>query len=143
MWDEFYDQRTHTRRKTRNADATEAAEQKPAAIQGRFSLWQWQRDLVDRPVATPAVFCAHEIGLVKTLTAVTLAMTLPQFGLANWSALIVPLLLIEQVTRQRCQAWPAGRNQTSEPALSDRMIKGVLRRSVDGRRRGGSGFAGR
>jgi hypothetical protein len=43
VWDEFYDQRTHTRRKTRNADATEAAEQKLAAIQGRFSLWVGER----------------------------------------------------------------------------------------------------
>lgn len=140
VWDEFYDQRTHTRRKIRNADATEAAEQKLAAIQGRFSLWvwenaererriveqynqtmnahvlrnhngshltfpgladgislwQWQRDFVDRAVSTPAVFCAHEVGLGKTLTAITLAMTLRQFGLANRPALVVPLHLIEE-----------------------------------------------
>lgn len=153
VWDEFYDPRTYTRRKIRNADATEAAEQKLAAIQSRFSLWvwenadrerriveqynqtmnahvlrnhdgshltfpgladgislwQWQRDFVDRAVSTPAVFCAHEVGLGKTLTAITLAMTLRQFGLANRPALIVPLHLIEQATRQCYQAWPAGR----------------------------------
>lgn len=153
VWDEFYDQRTYTRRKVRNADATEAAEQKLAAIQSRFSLWvwenadrerriveqynqtmnahvlrnhdgshltfpgladgislwQWQRDFVDRAVSTPAVFCAHEVGLGKTLTAITLAMTLRQFGLANRPALIVPLHLIEQATRQCYQAWPSGR----------------------------------
>lgn len=153
VWDEFYDQQTHTRRKIRNADATEAAEQKLAAIQSRFSLWvwenadrerrivaqynqtmnahvlrnhdgshltfpgladgislwQWQRDFVDRAVSTPAVFCAHEVGLGKTLTAITLAMTLRQFGLANRPALLVPLHLIEQATRQCYQAWPAGR----------------------------------
>ncbi len=153
VWDEFYDQQSHTRRKRRNADATEAAEQKLAAIQGRFSLWvwesadrerriveqynltmnahvlrrhdgshltfpglaggvelwPWQRDFVDRAVSTPAVFCAHEVGLGKTLTAITLAMTLRQFGLANRPALVVPLHLIEQATRQCYQAWPAGR----------------------------------
>lgn len=153
VWDEFYDQQTHTRRKVRNADATEAAEQKLAAIQQRFSLWvwenadrerriveqynqtmnahvlrnhdgshltfpgladgialwPWQSDFVDRAVSTPAVFCAHEVGLGKTLTAITLAMTLRQFGLANRPALIVPLHLIEQATRQCYQAWPAGR----------------------------------
>jgi SAM-dependent methyltransferase len=153
VWDEFYDQHTRTHRKIRNADATEAAEQKLAAIQGRFSLWvwenadrerriveqynqtmnarvlrahdgshltfpgladgielwPWQRDFVDRAVSTPAVFNAHEVGLGKTLTAITLAMTLRQFGLANRVALAVPLHLIEQVTRQCYQAWPAGR----------------------------------
>ncbi|MCK5754349.1 MAG: methyltransferase type 11, partial [Mycobacterium sp.] len=153
VWDEVYDQQTHTRRKVRNADATEAAEQKLAAIQQRFSLWvwenadrerriveqynqtmnahvlrnhdgshltfpgladgialwPWQRDFVDRAVSSPAVFCAHEVGLGKTLTAITTAMTLRQFGLANRPALIVPLHLIEQATRQCFQAWPAGR----------------------------------
>ncbi len=153
VWDEFYDQVSHTRRKVRNADATEAAEQKLAAIQGRFSLWvwenaererrivdqynhtmnahvlrnhdgthltfprladgialwPWQRDFVDRAVSSPAVFCAHEVGLGKTLTAITLAMTLRQFGLANRPGLIVPLHLIEQATRQCYQAWPTGR----------------------------------
>lgn len=153
IWDEYYDQATHTRRKVRNADATEAAEQKLAEIQGRFSvwvwenaererriveeynhtmnahvlrnhdgshltfpgladgidLWPWQRDFVDRAMSTPAVFCAHEVGLGKTLTAITVAMTLRQFGLANRPGLIVPLHLIEQATRQCYQAWPAGR----------------------------------
>lgn len=42
VWDEVYDQQTHTRRKVRNADATAAAEQKLAAIQQRFSLWVWE-----------------------------------------------------------------------------------------------------
>jgi N12 class adenine-specific DNA methylase/SAM-dependent methyltransferase len=153
VWDEFYDQQSHTRRKVRNADATEAAEQKLAAIQGRFSLWVWenaereqrivekynhtmnahvlrnhdgthltfpgladgielwkhQRDFVDRAISTPAVFCAHEVGLGKTLAGITVAMTLRQFGLANRPGLAVPLHLIEQATRQCYQAWPAGR----------------------------------
>lgn len=42
VWDEIYDQQSHTKRKVRNADATEAAEQKLAEIQGRFSLWVWE-----------------------------------------------------------------------------------------------------
>ncbi|WP_241474144.1 DEAD/DEAH box helicase family protein [Mycolicibacterium neoaurum] len=153
VWDEFYDQQSRTHRKVRDADATEAAEQKLAAIQGRFSLWVWenadrerrlvehynqtmnahvlrrhdgshltfpgladgfdlwprQRDLVDRAVSTPATFCAHEAGLGKTLSAIALALTLRQFGLANRVGLIVPLHLIEQATRQSYQAWPAGR----------------------------------
>lgn len=153
VWDEIYDQQSHTKRKVRNADATEAAEQKLAEIQGRFSLWvwensdrerriveeynhtmnahvlrshdgshlrfpglaegielwPWQRDFVDRGVSTPAVYCAHSVGLGKTLTAITLAMTLRQFGLANRVGFIVPLHLIEQATRQCYQAWPSGR----------------------------------
>lgn len=153
VWDEVWDPITHKSRRVRNADATEAAEQKLAAIQERFSLWiwengdrerriveqynhtmnarvlrhhdgshltfpglaagielwSWQRDFVDRAVSTPAVFCGHEVGLGKTLTAITLAMTLRQFGLANRPGLIVPCHLIEQATRQCYQAWPAGR----------------------------------
>jgi SAM-dependent methyltransferase len=153
VWDEVYEKETRTHRKVRNADATEAAEQKLLVIQERFSLWvwengereqriveqynqtmnahvlrshdgshltfpgladgielwPWQRDFVDRGVSTPSVYCAHEVGLGKTLTAITLAMTLRQFGLANRPALIVPLHLIEQATRQCYQAWPAGR----------------------------------
>lgn len=151
--DEVTDPVTRKTRYVRNPDATEAAEQKLAAIQERFSLWvwenadrerrivdhynqtmnahvlrqhdgshlafpgladgielwPWQRDFVDRAVSTPAVFCAHEVGLGKTLTAITLAMTLRQFGLANRPGLIVPLHLIEQATRQCYQAWPSGR----------------------------------
>lgn len=42
VWDEIYDEQSHTKRKVRNADATEAAEQKLADIQGRFSLWVWE-----------------------------------------------------------------------------------------------------
>ncbi|PBA69198.1 methyltransferase type 11 [Mycobacterium avium] len=151
--DEVYDPETRTRRQVRNADATEAAEQKLVAIQERFSLWvwekaererrivdqynqtmnahvlrnhngahltfpglaegielwSWQRDFVDRAVSTPAVYCAHEVGLGKTLTSISVAMTLRQFGLANRPALVVPLHLIEQATRQCYQAWPSGR----------------------------------
>ena len=153
VWDEVYDSESRTRRRVRNADQTEAAEQKLAAIQERFSvwvwesaererrivetyndtmnarvlrhhdgshltfpslaqgieLWQWQRDFVDRAVSTPAAFCAHEVGLGKTLTAVATAMTLRQFGIVNRVGLIVPNHLIEQATRQAYQAWPAGR----------------------------------
>ena len=61
-----------------------------------IDLWPWQCDFVDRAVSTPAVFCAHEVGLGKTLTAITLAITLRQFGIANRPALIVPLHLIEE-----------------------------------------------
>lgn len=153
VWDEVYDEHTRSHRRVRNADATEAAEQKLAAIGARFSLWvwesaereqrivdaynntmnahvlrdhdgshlrfpglaegislwHWQSDFVDRAVSTPAVFCAHEVSLGKTLSAITLAMTLRQFGLANRIGFIVPLHLIEQATRQCYQAWPAGR----------------------------------
>lgn len=153
VWDEVYDEVTRTRRKVRNPDATEAAEQTLAAIAERFSLWiwecgererrivdrynhtmnahvlrshdgshlmfpglaegielwPWQRDFVDRAVSTPAVFCAHEVGLGKTYTAITLAMTLRQFGLANRPAFVVPLHLLEQTTRQAYQSWPSGR----------------------------------
>lgn len=153
VWDEVYDAASGTRRRVRNADHTEAAEQKLAAIQQRFSLWvwedsvrenriadqynatmnahvlrqhdgshltlpgladgfqlwPWQSDFVDRAVSTPAVFCAHEVGLGKTLTAISSAITLRQFGLANRVGMIVPNHLIEQATRQAFQAWPSGR----------------------------------
>lgn len=151
--DEFYDEIARKNRSVRNADATEAAEQKLAAIKERFSLWiwedaareqrivdrynhemnahvlrrhdgshltfpgladgielwPWQSDFVDRTVSTPATFCAHEVGLGKTLTALTLAMTLRQFGLAHRICFSVPNHLIEQATRQAYQAWPSGR----------------------------------
>lgn len=151
--DKIIDPETRAERQVRNADATEAAEQKLAAIQQRFSLWvwenadrerrlvdhynqtmnahvlrnhdgshltfpgladgielwPWQRDFVDRAVSTPATFNAHHVGLGKTLSAITLAMTLRQFGLANRVGYIVPLHLIEQATRQCYQAWPSGR----------------------------------
>lgn len=153
VWDDVYDPESRSYRKVRNADATEAAEQKLAAIGERFSLWvwedqarerrivelynhtmnarvlrqhdgthltfpgladgielwPWQADFVDRAVSTPAAFCAHEVGLGKTLTAIGLAMTLRQFGLANRVGFIVPQHLIEQATRQCYQAWPSGR----------------------------------
>lgn len=74
-----------------------------------IELWPWQRDFIDHAVSTPAVFCSHQVGLGKTLTAITLAMTLRQFGIANRVGLIVPNHLIEQATRQAYQAHPAGR----------------------------------
>lgn len=80
----------------------------PALADG-LELWSWQRDFVDQAVATPAAFAAHEVGLGKTLTAIALAMTLRQFGLANKIGYIVPNHLIEQATRQAYQAWPSGR----------------------------------
>lgn len=42
VWDEIYDEETRTHRKVRNADATEAAEQKLLVLQERFSLWVWE-----------------------------------------------------------------------------------------------------
>lgn len=153
VYDEVYDERAHTTRRVRNAEATEAAEQKLAAIGERFSiwvwenpdreqrivdrynhamnshvlrrhdgshltfpglaegidLWPWQRDFVDQAVSSPAAFAAHEVGLGKTLTAITLAMTLRQFGLSNRVGFVVPNHLIEQATRQAYQSWPTGR----------------------------------
>lgn len=73
------------------------------------TLWPWQRDFVDQAVSSPAAMAAHEMGLGKTLTAITLAMTLRQFGLANRPAYIVPNHLIEAVTRCCYQWWPGGR----------------------------------
>lgn len=153
VWDEVYDEGLRVCRRVRNADETEAAEQKLAALGERFSLWvwedrdreqrlaeryndtmnahvlrrhdgshltfpgladgvtlwPWQRDFVDQAVSTPAVFCAHSVGLGKTLSAIALAMTVRQFGLANRPALVVPNHLIEQATRQAYQAWPSGK----------------------------------
>ncbi|MUL61254.1 methyltransferase type 11 [Mycobacterium sp. CBMA 213] len=153
VYDEVWDAVSHTYRKVRNGDQTEAAEQKLQAIAERFSvwvwenpererrivehynetmnahvlrrhdgthltfpgladgveLWSWQRDFVDQGVSMPQAFNAFEVGLGKTLTAITLAMTLRQFGLANRVALSVPLHLIEQFTREAYQAWPSGR----------------------------------
>lgn len=153
VYDDVYDERARTTRRVRNADQTEAAEQKLAAISERFSiwvwenpdreqrivdrynhalnahvlrrhdgshlrfpglvdgieLWPWQRDFVDQAVSSPAAMAAHEVGLGKTLTAITLAMTLRQFGLANRVGFIVPNHLIEQATRQAYQSWPTGR----------------------------------
>ena len=151
--DEVYDPVTRTNRFVRNADATEAAEQKLAAIQERFSLWvwenpdrerrlvehynatmnahvlrqhdgshltfpgladgielwPWQRDFVDRAVSSPTAFNGHEVGMGKTKSAIALALTLRQFGLANRIGYVVPLNVLEQATRQCYQTWPSGR----------------------------------
>lgn len=73
------------------------------------NLWPWQRDFIDRALATPRSFCAHAVGLGKTLTMLGLAVTLRRFGLANKPMIVVPNHLIEQVSRTARQAMPTGK----------------------------------
>lgn len=74
-----------------------------------IQMWPWQRDYIDRALSTPAAFAAHEMGLGKTKTAVALAITLRQFGLANKPLYCVPNHLIEAATRTCLQDWPSGK----------------------------------
>lgn len=153
VYDEVYDSTTHTTRRIRNADQTEAALAALAAIEQRFSLWiwespqreqrlldrynhamnshvlrrddgsyltfpgladdlqlwSWQRDFVDRALAVPVAFAAHQVGLGKTRTAIALCMTLRQFGIANRPLYLVPNHLIEQATREALQTAPSAK----------------------------------
>ncbi|MFV8161115.1 methyltransferase domain-containing protein [Mycobacterium sp. 134] len=153
VFDEYFDEVSRSNKRVRNADETEAAEQKLAKIAEQFSIWVWQdaaresriverynntmnahvlrrhdgshltfpglaegielwphqKDFVDRAVSSPCAFAAHEVGLGKTKSAIAVAMTLRQFGLANRVACVVPNHLIEQITREAYQTWPSGR----------------------------------
>jgi N12 class adenine-specific DNA methylase len=72
--------------------------------------WRWQRDVVDRIVSTsPGTFCAHDVGLGKTLTMVLAAHTLRRFGLVNKPLIVVPNHLLEQIAREAAQAFPLNR----------------------------------
>ena len=69
--------------------------------------WPWQRDVVDRIVSTaPGTFCAHDVGLGKTLTMILAAHTLKRFRLANKPLIIVPNHLLEQIAREAAQTFP-------------------------------------
>lgn len=72
-------------------------------------LWPWQRNIIDRLVSSPTGFCAHEVGLGKTLSEVGTAVTLRRLGLATKPMLVVPNHLLEQIAREAQQAFPLGR----------------------------------
>jgi N12 class adenine-specific DNA methylase len=72
-------------------------------------LWPWQKDIVDRIVASPRILCGHPVGSGKTLEMVAAAITLRRFGLATKPMIAVPGHLLEQIAREAQQAFPAGR----------------------------------
>ena len=73
------------------------------------TLWPWQRDWVDHAATLPAAQNCSEMGLGKSLAAISLMMTLKSRGLVNKPALAVPRHLIEQITAEAVRAYPSAR----------------------------------
>lgn len=85
------------------------------------TLWPWQRDFVDQAVSSPAAMAAHEMGLGKTLTAIT-----PGDDAA-------PVRFSESARLHRAQPSDRGRNTLLLPmvarwAVSHRQSRGSARR---------------
>ncbi|WP_251151329.1 hypothetical protein [Cellulosimicrobium sp. Marseille-Q4280] len=73
------------------------------------TLWDWQKDAVDRITSAPRTAIGHPVGSGKTLSMIASAMTLRRLGLANKPMLAVPGHLLEQIAREAMQAYPAGK----------------------------------
>ncbi|MEH0110531.1 helicase-related protein [Tersicoccus sp. MR15.9] len=70
---------------------------------------RWQRDIVDQIMSSPATLCGHVVGSGKTISMALAAVKLRQTGLANKPGIIVPNHLLEQISREMQQAFPAGK----------------------------------
>lgn len=73
------------------------------------TLWDWQKNAVDRITSAPRTAIGHPVGSGKTLSMIASAMTLRRLGLANKPMLAVPGHLLEQIAREAMQAYPAGK----------------------------------
>ncbi|KQO98279.1 hypothetical protein ASF30_09475 [Leifsonia sp. Leaf264] len=74
-----------------------------------IELWSWQRDAIDRVVSQDRVLVGHPVGSGKTLSMIGGALTLRRLGLANKPMIVVPNHLLDQITREAQQAYPAAR----------------------------------
>lgn len=79
------------------------------SMSDHITLWDHQKNMIDRVLSTPRVLCGHAVGSGKTLTMVSSALALRQFGLARKPMLAVPKHLLEQIAREAQQAFPTGR----------------------------------
>ncbi|MFG1872122.1 DEAD/DEAH box helicase family protein [Micromonospora arborensis] len=74
-----------------------------------FKPYRHQLEYVARALATPAALCGHPVGAGKTASMAMTAMKLRQTGLARKPLVVVPNHLIEQITREFRQLFPAAR----------------------------------
>jgi N12 class adenine-specific DNA methylase/SAM-dependent methyltransferase len=70
-------------------------------------LYSWQRDFIARMINTRSGLCAYPVGAGKTKIQVAGALTLRRMGLINRAAILVPNHLLEQITAEAKQLYPA------------------------------------
>ena len=74
-----------------------------------FTPYAHQRAAVERVVTSERAMIAHPVGSGKTASMIASAMTLRQMGLANKPMIVVPNHLLDQISREAQQLYPAGR----------------------------------
>lgn len=70
-------------------------------------LYSWQRDFIARMLTSRSGLCAYPVGAGKTKIQVAGAMTLRRMNLINKAAILVPNHLLEQITSEAKQLYPA------------------------------------
>ncbi len=74
-----------------------------------ITLWDHQKDAVDRIISDRRTILHHTVGAGKTLEILVGAMKLKQLGLAQKPLIAVPNHLLEQIAREARTAYPTGR----------------------------------
>lgn len=74
-----------------------------------FTPYAHQRAAVERVVTSERAMIAHPVGSGKTASMIASAMTLRQMGLAEKPMIVVPNHLLDQISREAQQLYPAGR----------------------------------
>ncbi len=74
-----------------------------------FTPYAHQRAAVERVVSSERAMIAHPVGSGKTASMIASAMTLRQLGLAEKPMIVVPNHLLDQISREAQQLYPAGR----------------------------------
>ncbi len=70
-------------------------------------LYPWQRDFIARMINSRSGLCAYPVGAGKTKIQVAGAMTLRRMQLISKAAILVPNHLLEQITSEAKQLYPA------------------------------------
>ena len=70
-------------------------------------LYPWQRDFIARMINNRSGLCAYPVGAGKTKIQVAGAMTLRRMKLISKAAILVPNHLLEQITAEAKQLYPA------------------------------------
>ncbi|MFL5625472.1 MAG: DEAD/DEAH box helicase family protein, partial [Ktedonobacteraceae bacterium] len=71
------------------------------------NLYSWQRDFIARMINSRSGLCAYPVGAGKTKIQVAGAMTLRRMQLISKAAILVPNHLLEQITAEAKQLYPA------------------------------------
>lgn len=94
---------SHVRRKHTGAGLTFPG------LSGDVTPWPHQRAIVERAVSSARIMIGHPVGFGKTKSAVMIARTLRQFGLASKPVIVVPNHLLDQISREAQQTFPTGK----------------------------------